>query len=461
MDANQTYRVLRLAVENYKRLKAVDLTPPRNAVIVAGKNKQGKTSLLDSIAAVLGGKKQMADVPVRQGQAAGQIVAVLGDAKPELLVRRVFTEDGRTALEITTNDGYKAPSPQAILDGLCNAIAFDPLAFSRMAAQDQQKSLQALVGLNFDDMDKERQRLYDERRNVNRDVKSFESSAAGIQVPDGLPILPIDTKAILAEQAEAQRRAQDHARERSNLKTAEARLQELVARRKELLDEIGRIDVSIGNYETDVASRRKTVAILEEPDMTVFQKRIMEAQEINNGIAKRDNKQRILEKAEAAKALASQLTQRLQDIDAEKAKAVAETKWPIEGLAFGEGEVLYNGLPFSQASGAEQLAISFAIAAASHPRLKIALIRDASLLDDDQLKAVCDLAEKHDSQVWLETVGDALTPCAVYIEDGSAYTDKSPTRSPLAEQAADDEAERNGSGVIPGEENVGDSEIQF
>jgi recombinational DNA repair ATPase RecF len=44
-------KIVRLESTNYKRLKAVEIAPDPdgNLVIVAGKNGQGKTSILDSI----------------------------------------------------------------------------------------------------------------------------------------------------------------------------------------------------------------------------------------------------------------------------------------------------------------------------------------------------------------------------------------------------------------------------
>ena len=42
-------RIVRLEAENVKRLKAVAINPTGAVIKVAGKNKQGKTSLLDAI----------------------------------------------------------------------------------------------------------------------------------------------------------------------------------------------------------------------------------------------------------------------------------------------------------------------------------------------------------------------------------------------------------------------------
>ncbi len=55
-----------LELENVKRIKAVKIEPAKNGLtIVGGKNNQGKTSVLDSIAWALGGNKYKPSNPER------------------------------------------------------------------------------------------------------------------------------------------------------------------------------------------------------------------------------------------------------------------------------------------------------------------------------------------------------------------------------------------------------------
>jgi hypothetical protein len=61
--------------------------------------------------------------------------------------------------------------------------------------------------------------------------------------------------------------------------------------------------------------------------------------------------------------------------------------------------------------------ISVAIGFALNPKLKILLIRDGSLLDDDNMKVVAEMAAAAGAQIWMERVGtDEHT--SVVIEDG-------------------------------------------
>ena len=439
MEGTETYRVLRLCAENYKRIKAADVTPGRNAVIVAGRNKQGKTSLLDSIAAVLGGKKCVAEQPLRQGAESGTILCVLGDERPELLVKRVFSDNGKTALEITSADGYKAPSPQAILDTLCGAIAFDPLSFTRMDDRKQAETLRGLVGLDFTELDAKRKGLYEDRAGVNKDGKRLMAQAEAVTFPDDTPEEEVSVEELMAEQ----KRRQTH--NRAN-QTERDRLPSLQMAVKSKHDDITRITDRIAEIEQQLVkcksqledaktafsgaealaeAHKLTVKALEDQNVDEVQQQIVAAQSINANVAKRTRRSEYLAASQEEQAKADALTDEIDAIDASKATQLSEVKWPIEGLSFSSDGVLYNDLPFSQASGAEQMSVSFAMSAALNPRLKVAILRDASLLDEEQMKVVCGLAEKYDTQVWLEVV-DTSRECGILIEDGTVVSGGTP-----------------------------------
>lgn len=56
-------------------------------------------------------------------------------------------------------------------------------------------------------------------------------------------------------------------------------------------------------------------------------------------------------------------------------------------------------------------------AAHANPKLKVVLIRDGSLLDENSLRTVGEMAEAAGAQVWLETVGKDGE--GIIIEDGT------------------------------------------
>lgn len=106
-----------------------------------------------------------------------------------------------------------------------------------------------------------------------------------------------------------------------------------------------------------------------------------------------------------------------QERNEQKAAAIEAANLPVPGLAFGDGAVTLNGVPFEQASDAEKLRASVAIAATLAGKLKVIRIRDGSLLDDDGMRILADFGEQHGMQIWLEKV-DSSGRVGFVIENG-------------------------------------------
>ena len=112
------------------------------------------------------------------------------------------------------------------------------------------------------------------------------------------------------------------------------------------------------------------------------------------------------------------MTFELVRIDKTKAEGLAAARFPIPGLGFEDGGVSYQGVPFKQASSAEQLRVSLAMAIALNPSLRVIRIADGSLLDSDNLTLIESMAREHDFQVWIEMVDDSGER-GIVIEDGA------------------------------------------
>ena len=65
---SEIVKINTLELENIKRVKTVVLTPTKNGLtVIGGRNNQGKTSVIDAIAWVLGGDKFKPSTPQREG----------------------------------------------------------------------------------------------------------------------------------------------------------------------------------------------------------------------------------------------------------------------------------------------------------------------------------------------------------------------------------------------------------
>jgi ABC-type methionine transport system ATPase subunit len=98
----------------------------------------------------------------------------------------------------------------------------------------------------------------------------------------------------------------------------------------------------------------------------------------------------------------------------EKIKAAA---YPLEGLSVDDAGVIYKGVPLSQLSSGQRLQVSTAIAMALNPKLRVILVRDASLVDAEGIDLITKLAEEKDYQLWIEKM-DESGSVGVFIQDG-------------------------------------------
>ena len=89
----------------------------------------------------------------------------------------------------------------------------------------------------------------------------------------------------------------------------------------------------------------------------------------------------------------------------------------MPGLGFDDDGVTLDGVPFAQASAAEQLRVSVAMAMALNPKVRIIRITDGSLLDSENLALIEEMAGANGFQVWIERV-DESGAVGVVIEDG-------------------------------------------
>lgn len=436
-------RIIEFTAENVKRLRVVSIRPDRSLVPITGANGSGKSSVLDAIHWALAGTKAHESQPIRQGEERATIRLDLG----EFTVTRRFTADG-TTLRVEAGNGAIFPSPQRMLDKLLGALTFDPLAFSRMSPREQLDTLRGLVPLDVDvdAIDRQVAKAYAERTDVNRRVKSLTERVAtlraGIDPAADVELIDVSellSKMQLASDHNAAIREDAVAREHRQGQIDVMRRDE-AAKRERIRALLEAADGLAKAIATEEAALAALPAPVEPMDLHEIRREIEEAQKTNHAREQQARNRALhgnaVDQLTAEQVTSDNLTQEIDDATAAKHAAIARARMPVEGLGFGEGEVTFNGLPFAQASSAEQLRVSVALAMAANPQLRVLRIKDGSLLDERSLALIADMAEAQDYQIWVERV-DTTGKVGIVMEEGAvAAVDGVPTTQP-EEVAAD------------------------
>lgn len=389
-------KIVKLSAENIKRLKAVEITPDGDMVVIAGKNGAGKSSVIDSIAFALeGGKKGVLSEtprPIRDGEDHASVKLDLGD----LIVTRTWTrkKDGEvsTSLVVSNADGATYNSPQSMLDKLIGRLSFDPLGFTQMDDRTQLATLIDLVDLPFDpdELTAQRKTLYDNRTEVGREIKTLEGQLVGIPAED-VSLEPVNVADLTQRLATAS--------------TAKASFDRLMA---EVGDLTSRLAAASGALE-ELGSFDNPADIAEE---------MAGAEETNRRYEAVQTHHRVAQQLKGAKDNSEAITTQITTLDKTKADALAAAEMPVKGLGFDEEGVTYNGIPFAQCSSAERLRVSMGMAMAANPEIRVIRIIDGSLLDSANMALISEMCSEHDFQAFVEVV-DESGELGIVIEDGA------------------------------------------
>ena len=427
-------RLTSLKVENFKKLTLAEISPEGNVTVVGGLNESGKSSLLDSISVLLQGKAFKIKEPVRKGAKkaiiTGEIVSDAWDAFEDLRITRTISKAGNWSIKVTNKDGAEYKSPETMLRQLFGD-PLDPSEFIRMDSKKRIEVVKKLMGLDFTELDEKREKLYDERTIVNRDVAGQKSRLDEIEVyldvPDEIVLVADLSKELMEKQEKntAKERQEEKFIEQhkvvfatrediDELKKESDLIQQKIYKSEKFLFKIEQNEINIKNELDDMPIF----------DLTEIQTKINNAEDTNTKIRSNKKYSEDLEVYEKNKEKSEIITRAIELIDSDKSEQLESADFPVAGLSFNEDDVLYNDLPFDekQLSSEELLKVSFAMAITSSPTLKTILIRHGAFLDKNNLKLIGQMAEDAGIHVFVEIVSGDSSETTIMIENGMIKT---------------------------------------
>lgn len=425
--AEKTFKIVELKAENFKKLTAVAIRPDKATVLVTGKNGAGKSCVLDCIMAALCGKKACPDKPIRNGAENARIEVDMG----EFTVVRTFTASGGGTLNITSKEGFKANSPQKLLDTIVGDIAFDPTDFIRMGAtaagkRQQREILMKMAGLDFSDIDTAIEDLKAKRSVAAKEKERL--TALATPLTEGLPEAEISLTDLMGALENANRHnalAAEHKRAVESITADLTRSEEHVATMDTQLERLRQQVIELEQLREKELTRQKTMTAeqlkrVSNPPLPVDTEQIRRdmasAEETNRAIRANAEKKRANAAAANAAAEVKAIGQKIVQLEQQKQDRLVQAVFPVPGLSVDGDGVLYDGLPLSQINDAKKLEIAVAVSMKLNPKLRV-LRMDGNGLDSASLAVIEKMVADSDYQAWIEKV-DETGKVGIVIEDG-------------------------------------------
>lgn len=401
-------KISKLEIENVKRVKAVSLEPTQNGLtVIGGRNNQGKTSVLDSIAWALGGDKFKPTSARRDGSVVPPYLHVEMDNG--LVVER---KGENSSLKVIDPAGRKGG--QQLLNEFVEAFALDLPRFMEQTSKEKANVLLRIIGVEeqLKKLDYDESTTFNRRREVGRIALQKQKYAEELPLYPDVPKEPISASELILRQQEILAKNGENQRLRNEYANLVSRRDELTAKLAELQNEL---DALLPKLE--IAA--KTTAELVDESTDEIRESLLNIEKINTKVRANGERERAEIEAEQYKKDYDALTAEIEDLRAARTKLLDNANLPLPGLSVTDGELTYNGVKWDCMSGSDQLKTATAIVRRLNPKCGFVLLDKLEQMDIDTLR---------EFGAWLESEGlQAIATrvstgdeCSIIIEDGTA-----------------------------------------
>ena len=409
----EAMKINKLEIENVKRVKAVKLEPTQNGLtIIGGNNRQGKTSVLDSIAWALGGDRYRPSEAQRHE-------SVIPPALPIVMNNGLVVERKGKNSDLKVTDPTGKKGGQQLLNEFVEQLAIDLPKFLESSSQEKAKTLLRIIGVGdkLAELEKKEKELYNQRLTIGQ-IADQKKKYAKEQpyYPDAPKDIVSPTELIrqqqdiLAKNGENQRKRDkaDRYRQSVALISREVEsLQDQLAKKKQELEE-AQLSLNTATMEAQDLKDQSTAEL---------EQSISNIEEINRKVRANLDKDKAEEDALTYKNQYDSLTAQISQVRQDKTALLESAELPLPGLSVADGELVYNGQKWDNMSGSDRLKVATAIVRKLNPKCGFVLL--------DKLEQM-DLQTLREFGAWLEQEGlQAIATrvstgeeCSIIISDG-------------------------------------------
>lgn len=399
-------KINELKIENVKRVRAVKIEPSKNGLtVIGGKNNQGKTSVLDSIAWALGGNGYRPAQARREGSVIPpHLHVVLSNG---LIVER----SGKNSdLKVTDPKGNKGG--QQLLNEFVEQLALDLPKFMQASDREKADTLLKIIGVGdkLAVLERREKELYNQRHAIGQIADQKAKFAKEMEYFPEAPNELVSVSELLRQQQEILARNGENQRKRDTLRELERLAEEYREKIDSLLEKQAKV-----HAELEIA--RKSAQDLQDESTAELEKNIADIETINRKVRANLDKDKAEEDAQNYRNQYAELTQGIEAARKEKMFLLESADLPYPGLSVEDGILTYQGRPWDNMSGSDQLKISTAIVRKLNPKCGFVLLDKLEQMDIDTLQEFGEWLEKEGLQA-IATRVSTSGECSIIIEDG-------------------------------------------
>mgnify|MGYP005756068075 FL=1 len=399
-------KINKLEIENVKRIKAVKVEPTASGLtVIGGKNNQGKTSVLDSIAWALGGEKYRPSKAQREGSVIPPTLHIV--MSNGLVVER---KGKNSSLKVTDPSGQKGG--QQLLNEFVEQLALDLPKFMECSGKEKAKTLLRIIGVGdqLEALDCREKELYNNRLAIGR-IADRKKKFADEQpyYPDAPKELVSPTE-LIRQQQDILARNGENQRKRENLHRLEQEYQKINEQMEDLLKKQKQV-------LNDLAVARKSAKDLQDGSTAELEESIANIEEINRKVRANMDKDKAEEDARDYKDQYNALTIEIDKTRQEKTDLLQSAELPLPELSVKDGELVYKGQQWDNMSGSDRLKVSTAIVRKLNPKCGFVLLDKLEQMDTDTLNEFGQWLEQEGLQAIATRVSTG-DECSIIIEDG-------------------------------------------
>jgi hypothetical protein len=406
-------------IENAKRVKAVKIDCKGEPLtIIGGGNRQGKTSILNTLAYLFGGERfRPSNLKRDDALSYPAMKAILSNG---LIVER---KGINSSLKVTDPEGKEGG--QTLLNRFIPTFALDLRKFlEARPAEKADMMLQSYEGVaeKYQELQAREDRFYQERLAIGRIADQKKKHADELPHYPDAPEEIVTARKLIEEQQQILAKNGENQRLRNrvdHIRNAHTSTSNEV---KRLRDDLAKAEARLDVRASELGIAIKTAEQLEDESTAEIEAKLNEIDAINVQVRANMDKENANQEAEEHTLQYEEMTNAISAVRDEKKSLLDGVDLPLPGLSVDKGELLYEGKAWDCMAGSDQYKVATSIVKKRFPKCGFVLI--------DKLEAL-DLQTLHEFGSWLQQEGlQAITTrvsegeeCSIIIEDGFSMED--------------------------------------